>query len=122
MAATETSALLFVYNADSGAWNALMDAGHKLFSPATYACDLCAVTHSPLRMKPEWRRFLDELDLPVEFLHRDEFATDPRKISAELPAVFRADARGDLEVLLGRDRLATFQDLSALMTAIRDCL
>ena len=36
--------LLFVYNADSGFFNTLADIGHKLFSPATYPCQLCAIT------------------------------------------------------------------------------
>ena len=35
--------LVFVYNADSGVFNALADAAHKIFSPRTYACNLCAL-------------------------------------------------------------------------------
>ena len=42
------ASLLFVYNADSGFFNTLADIGHKLFSPATYPCQLCAITHGVL--------------------------------------------------------------------------
>ena len=51
--------LVFVYNARSGLFNALSDAAHKIFSPGTYQCNLCALTHTALGMRGEWRKFLD---------------------------------------------------------------
>jgi hypothetical protein len=53
--------LLFVYNADSGLAAALFDSAHKLLSPQTYACNLCALTHGLARGRPShrtirWRR------------------------------------------------------------------
>ena len=65
--------LLFVYNADSGKLNALKDAIHKIVKPSTYPCSLCAVTYDNIGMKNEWKTFVNELGIPVEFLHRDEF-------------------------------------------------
>ncbi len=67
------ASLLFVYNADSGFFNTLADIGHKLFSPATYPCQLCAITHGVLAERGAWRDFVAALDLPSEFLHRDQF-------------------------------------------------
>jgi hypothetical protein len=55
------SARLFVYNADSGLFNLMSDIAHKVFAPATYPCNLCAFTHSPLGMRREWKSFLDSL-------------------------------------------------------------
>ncbi|MBC7930780.1 MAG: hypothetical protein H7Z38_09495, partial [Rubrivivax sp.] len=57
-------ALVFVYNADSGLFNALTDIAHKAFSPATYQCNLCALTHSTFGMRKGWKRFLETLDTP----------------------------------------------------------
>ena len=37
--------LIFVYNAGSGKLNALFDMAHKIVSPTTYECSLCALTH-----------------------------------------------------------------------------
>lgn len=68
-----TPTLLFVYNADSGLFNTLADIAHKIFSPKTYACNLCALTHSPIGMRSDWKTFLADLRQPLEFLHRDEF-------------------------------------------------
>jgi hypothetical protein len=36
--------LLFVYAGDSGAVNGLVHYVHKIVSPATYECHLCALT------------------------------------------------------------------------------
>ncbi len=81
--------LLFVYNADSGLFNALADIGHKLFSPATYPCSLCAITHGLLAERAEWRAFIESLGADCEFLHRDQFRARFPDIDAALPAIFR---------------------------------
>ena len=80
--------LIFVYNADSGVFNLAADIAHKIFSPQTYACNLCSITHSTFGMKSEWRAYLDTLKLPLEFLHADEFKEKYKIETAELPAVF----------------------------------
>lgn len=112
-----TPTLVFVYNADSGPLNALLDFGHKLVSPSTYPCSLCALTYGPFGMKREWRAFTQELGLPLEFLHADELRTRYGAQQAALPAVF---LKGEgLEPLLTRpdlDRCRTLDDLKALVT------
>lgn len=80
--------LVFVYNADGGAFNLLTDFAHKILSPQTYSCNLCAITHSNFGMKKEWKEFLDSLDAPLEFLHADEFKAKYRFEKVELPAIF----------------------------------
>ncbi|HLM59660.1 MAG TPA: hypothetical protein VK308_02540 [Pyrinomonadaceae bacterium] len=84
---SNNAVLIFVYNADSGVFNLAADVAHKIFSPQTYACNLCAITHSTFKMRDEWRRYLDTLTIPFTFLHADEFKTE-YKIEVELPAVF----------------------------------
>jgi len=81
--------LIFVYNADSGLVNTLFDIGHKILSPSTYDCKLCALTHSTFRMRPQWRAFVDRLDSPVEFLHRDEFHSRYPSVQITPPAILR---------------------------------
>lgn len=80
--------LLMVYNADSGWFNTLADIGHKLFSPATYPCALCALTHGHFIMRGEWREFVTRLDLHCEYLHRDQFLERYGKMGTPLPAIF----------------------------------
>ena len=37
--------LVFVYNANAGLVAGMLDSVHKVVSPATYPCSLCAVTY-----------------------------------------------------------------------------
>ena len=88
MTDTAKPKIIFVYNADSGVFNLLSDIAHKMFSPATYACNLCAITHSNFGMKKEWRAYLDSLENPLEFLHADEFKDKYKLAKLNLPAIF----------------------------------
>ncbi|HEX8290616.1 MAG TPA: hypothetical protein VF570_02595 [Pyrinomonadaceae bacterium] len=113
--------LVFVYNADSGVFNTLADAAHKIFSPRTYACNLCALTHTAVRMRGEWREFLDGLGLPLEFLHADEFEARYGPKGVRLPSVFTEDGRG-LSVLAGADSIDACRTLDDLKRLIAEGL
>jgi hypothetical protein len=113
----EGTALVFVYNADSGVFNTLADAAHKIFSPRTYACNLCALTYGAVQMRGEWKEFLDGLGLPLEFLHADELASRYGLKGVGLPAVFTKGG-GGLKVLAGADAInacRTLDDLERLI-------
>jgi hypothetical protein len=105
--------LVFVYNADSGVFNALTDAAHKIFSPRTYACHLCALTYGAVQMRGEWREFLDSLGLPLEFLYADELAARYDLNDVPLPAVFTKRG-GGLSVLAGADAINACRTLDEL--------
>jgi hypothetical protein len=81
--------IIFVYNANTGFFNALTDSAHKLFSPKTYSCNLCKLTHGLTSMKSDWADFIKSLNIELEFLHKDEFKEKfPNNFKEELPAVF----------------------------------
>ena len=93
--------LLFVYNADAGVLNGLKDLVHKIVSPRTYACDLCAITYDFAGMRTQWKEAVAALPLPASFLHRDEFRkVHPMMSRPALPAVFTVDAAGQLVLLI----------------------
>jgi hypothetical protein len=94
MPETRPVRLLFVYNADSGLFNTLADIGHKLFSPETYTCRLCAITYGLVTEKAEWREFVSSIDAECEFLHRDELHGREPGLAVALPAVFRITDQG----------------------------
>ncbi|HDP89463.1 MAG TPA: hypothetical protein ENN42_05830 [Thioalkalivibrio sp.] len=117
-----TTGLIFVYNADSGLFNTMADIGHKIFSPQTYACELCALTHGYFQERREWRDFVESLPLACEFMHRDEFLrAHPEQDGLRFPLVLRKND-GALQVCLTREDLAACSDLDALQQAIRRCL
>ena len=105
--------LVFVYNADSGFVNTLLDIGHKIIAPQTYACNLCAITHSTFSMRDEWKRFVDDLKLPIEFLHRDELSRQYGIHGAALPAVFRK-TDGGLEIWISPEEINRCRSLDEL--------
>ncbi|MFK7812552.1 MAG: GTPase [Maribacter sp.] len=71
---TSPQKLVFIYNADSGIRNMILDSAHKIFSPETYECSLCDITYDAFTENSVWKKFRKESDLQMEFLHKDEFA------------------------------------------------
>ena len=110
--------LIFVYNADSGRFNALQDSLHKLISPSTYSCRLCQLTHSFFSEKGEWRNFVDSLDAECVFLHRDEFKEIK---NTTLPAAY-VDVDGSLKEFLCAEEFAGINSLSELISVIKSKL
>jgi hypothetical protein len=116
----EKPTLVFVYNAGSGWFNLAFDVAHKIFSPQTYNCNLCAVTHGAFGMKDEWRQYLDALRVPVEFLHADEFKAKYRiKNPEKLPAIFKRE-NGELKLVVNSDAInacRAIDDLKRIINA-----
>lgn len=110
-------ALVFVYNADSGLLNTLSDIAHKALSPQTYRCRLCALTHGRLRMRQEWKTYLEGLGVACEFLHRDELAQRYGIRDAQLPAVYRRHGR-ELRLCLDHRAIAACRSAEALQGAL----
>ncbi len=112
-------ALVFAYNAASGLFNTVADAAHKLFSPETYQCQLCALTHSTFGMRQGWKRFLETLDRPLEFLHADELVERYGVSDVPLPAVFEREG-GRLEVLLDAASINACRTLDELQQLVKN--
>jgi hypothetical protein len=109
--------LIFVYNADSGLFNSLTDLAHKIFSPETYQCNLCTVTYSVSGMKKEWKDFLNKLNMPMEFLHRDELKESHGVEGMRLPAIFKKNGN-ELKMWIDADAInacRNIDDLKQLM-------
>ena len=65
--------LLFIYNANSGLGNTLLDGAHKILSPSTYECKLCDITYGAFTERKIWKAFRKGSSIEMEFLHKDEF-------------------------------------------------
>ena len=107
--------LIFVYNARGGIISALGDMVHKIVSPATYPCSLCALTYGAVAMRGEWRRFLDGTGLPSLFLYRDEFRNDLDGRDLPLPVIALGGDAGVPQVLVSAAELDALPDLPALI-------
>lgn len=115
------TSLLFVYNADSGLGNALLDAAHKVVNPSTYACSLCQLTFGTFQEKRNWKDFREQFHLPMTFLHRDEFFDAHQNVSREnivLPVIYGVD-KEQLEVLVAPAELNGLKSESELIEMIK---
>ena len=113
--------IIFVYNADSGIINAMKDWAHKIVSPETYPCSLCALTYDNLGMRRPWREFVQELGYEVEFLHRDELDEKYDIRDVPLPAAFiHHDEK--LNLLINSDTMDACQSLDELQALVQTTL
>lgn len=109
--------LVFVYNADSGMFNTLTDIAHKVFSPQTYECNLCAISHSYLSERSEWKDFITNLGAECEFLHRDEFEKKYQIKGNDYPVIFVKN-ENSLDVCLDANAINVCDDMDKLKDKI----
>lgn len=117
-----SSTLVFVYNADSGLFNTVSDIAHKILSPKTYSCQLCALTHGYFSVREEWVGFLQTLEVECEFLHRDELQSRYQLSAQELPAIYLKNETGGLEVFADRKAIEACNDLASLKQMLQEKL
>ena len=113
--------LVFVWNADGGWQHAVIDSLHKVIRPKTYSCKLCQLTYGITGPKARWTNFLETLDRPVEFYHRDEFQGTPlakQFPGLELPAVLTCTSE-KWRIFLSRDEILKMKDLQALLSTLK---
>jgi hypothetical protein len=116
--------LIFVYNADAGgAFTALKDALHKTFRKSTYQCNLCQVTFGAFGMKKDWKNYVNDLDVPVEFkkkdkfqfefLHRDEFEEQYNVKDAKFPSAYLLGDSG-LDLFISQEEMNSVKSIDEL--------
>jgi len=113
--------LIFVYNADSGKMNAYLDMMHKVVSPGTYPCSLCDITHGVFKEREKWKRFRENSDVSMEFLHKDEFQ---KKYASkfgykfEFPVILSENSKG-LEVFISKKELSEIKNEEFLIELVK---
>lgn len=113
--------LVFVYNADSGKLNALMDSLQKVVNPSAYSCKLCELTYGAFEEKKAWRTFRGELDVETEFLHKDEFRKEYASKFGhkfDFPIVLGQTGKG-LEVIISNSEFEEINNLEVLIDKIK---
>ena len=113
--------LIFVYNANSGTVNAIFDSLHKIASPETYDCNLCAITFGKFSENKIWKAFRGNSEIDMEFYHRDEFLKQFK--SKWLPKfdfpVILSEANGELQLFISSEELNALKDVSELIDEIK---
>ncbi len=112
--------LIFIYNANSGKLNSLLDSAHKVLSPATYNCHLCAITFGVLTENTVWKKFREQSAAELLFLHKDEFIKHyASKFGHKFTfPIILAESNHDLEVFVGTQELKTVENSEELVQLI----
>ncbi|WP_010180448.1 hypothetical protein [Aquimarina agarilytica] len=109
--------LLFVYNASSGFWNKKIDFAHKILSPNTYECSLCALTHGNFGETDRWRSFRASQKTPMKFIYKNEFETQFPDIKVSYPVIFAVTSNG-LKMVLSSKKLKELSSLDELIAVL----
>jgi hypothetical protein len=110
--------LIFVYNGDTGFFNTVADIAHKLLSPSTYPCKLCAITHGVIRMGSRWREFVDSYEGELEFLHRDQYLARSCMPDVTLPVILERLSDSKTRVLVSAEEISSVASVEELIKLI----
>ncbi|MBT4352181.1 hypothetical protein HOD20_06640 [archaeon] len=110
--------LIFIYNANSGIFNGTIDYVHKIISPKTYNCNLCAITYGNLGMKKKWKKYITSLPIKTEFLHKNEF-NKKYGINEELPAIF-LESNDKIKLIISADEINTCKNIEDFIHLIKE--
>jgi hypothetical protein len=105
--------LVFIYNADSGLLNAVKDYFHKKRSPETYECNLCMQTFGGISMKKDWKSYINNLDIPTEFLHKDEFEKKYDVKDAKYPSTYLRNG-SSMKIFISVDEMNNVKSLDEM--------
>ena len=112
--------LIFIYNADSGLRNSILDGAYKALSPNTYQCNLCDLTYGVFKERKAWKKFREEMVWNTEFLHKDEFKKQYASKFGhkfEFPIVLIA-LDDELQVFISAGELNELETMEALINLI----
>ncbi|WP_276165645.1 GTPase [Zobellia alginiliquefaciens] len=114
--------LVFIYNANSGLKSSLLDSAHKILSPSTYDCNLCDITFGVFTENKVWRKFREETDLEMEFLHKDEYQKQyASKFGNKFTfPIILAQTSDDLQVFVGTEEMNAIESSESLVKVIQE--
>lgn len=111
--------IIFVYNANSGFVNSILDIGHKVISPKTYECNLCNMTYGVVSEREEWKKFRESSKDELEFLHKDEFEKKYKE-KRKYPIILKINETNSLDELVSKDDLNKMKNVNELIQKLRE--
>jgi hypothetical protein len=115
--------LIFVYNAKGDVFSKAIDFAHKIISPKTYSCVLCALTYGDFMIKSQWNAYLESLDYNKVFYHKEDWEQSSAYIETALPVIlFQKGEAEEPEILLSKQEMSQSKDLSGLIKQMKEKL
>ena len=93
---------------------------HKIFSPKTYECQLCKISHGWFGMHEQWRLGIEKLQLEPEYYHRDQLSARVTKKFNNLafPCVLLQDDQNEINLLIDKPEITNCKDITQLLNLI----
>ena len=116
----DESELIFIYNAKSGIVNEFLDFAHKIVSPSTYNCNLCALSYGNFTMKKKWSDYISSLPVRSTFTYKDkvsEYGYD----NIKLPSIIFKD-KSKSEVIISSVEINKLKKIDQLINILSDRL
>ena len=116
----DESELIFIYNAKSGLVNEFLDFAHKILSPSTYNCNLCAISYGNFSMKKKWSDYISSLPVKSTFTYKDkvsEYGYD----NIKLPSIIFKD-KSKSEVIISSEEINKLKKIDHLINILSDRL
>ena len=108
--------LIFIYNAKSGLVNELVDFAHKIISPQTYECNLCAITYGTFTMENRWANYIEALPIESVFTHKNKLVSKELK-KTKSPSIFIRDGE-KLNELISANEINNINNLEDLIRVL----
>jgi hypothetical protein len=108
---------IFIYNANRGKVNGLINSIHKSLSPNTYDCKLCKLTHGFAGPTKEWKTFLETLPGEKYFLHKEEVKHIGFLTVADLPLILKLKGQKIISVV-DNEKLSSIHDILTLKSLL----
>ena len=116
----DESELIFIYNAKSGLVNEFLDFAHKIVSPSTYNCNLCAISYGNFSMKKKWSDYISSLPVRSTFTYKDK-VSEYGYNNIELPSIiFRNGSRS--KVIISSEEINKLKKIDQLINILSDRL
>jgi len=114
--------LIFIYNAKSGLVNEMIDFAHKIVSPGTYDCNLCAMSYGTFTKKKRWSDYINSLPIKSTFTYKDKVSALEKELSnLKFPTIIIRDGV-ELNEIISRDEINSIKNLNQLISLLNERL
>jgi len=118
----EDKELIIIYNVKSGFVNEMIDFAHKIVSPKTYECNLCAISYNTFTKKKRWSDYINSLPIKSVFTYKDKVSSLNKELSnLEFPTIiFRNGV--ELNEIISRKEINSINNINQLISLLNERL
>lgn len=113
------SSLVFVYDAESGFANAVVDVAYTACTAERMRCSLLPLIRGPFGVRRRWKRIGGDLGRAVEYVYRDQFAARHDLSRVTLPAVFKCQG-SECRIWLAAEQIRACRTSDDLERLVRE--